>query len=311
MRLSLVPLAPLVLTACVMPPPPAPAGAASAAAPPTASSPPTTLPELTAPLTGPRVTVDGTPMSIVVPTGWRSGWHPDGEAYVISPAHGRTQALVAATAYPLDAAEAAGPIDALVAGALRDLDAAVQVETVEYFTVRGRAGARAIARAGDRGLLATALVVDAWAVVLVAVHAPAAAAEARAVSDTVIATLEGTPPAAEADTATAAAPPTAGAGPLPTTLVGCWSYYYASRTSGGGSSSVRIAFTADGRYRWRSHTSMPGMYREPTIEEGSVAVHGDQLALVADSGERLVKAYALDGATLVFDGMRLTRAGCP
>lgn len=311
MRLT---FAPLVFTACVVPPPApsaAPAGAPSAAATTTASSPPAVLPELTAPLTGPRVTVDGTPMSIVVPTGWRSGWHPDGEAYVISPADARTQALVAATAHPLDAAEAAGPVDALVAAALRDLDASVQVEAVEYFTVRGRAGARAIARAGDRGLLATALVVDAWVVVLVAVHAPAASAEAKAVSDTVIATLEGTPPAAEADTATAAPPPTAGAGALPPALVGCWSYYYASRTSGGGSSSVRIAFTAEGRYRWRSHTSMPGMYKEPTIEEGNVAVHGDQLALVADSGERLVKAYALDGATLVFDGMRLTRAGCP
>ncbi len=311
MRLTLVPLAPLVLTACVVPP--AAPAAAPATAPPTAPSPapaPAELRELTAPLTGPRVTVEGTPMSIVVPTGWRSGWHPDGEAYVISPADARTQALVAATAHPLDAAEVAGPIDALVAGALRDLDASVQLDAVEYFTVRGRAGARAIARAGDRGLLATALVVDAWAVVLVAVHAPAASAEARAVSDTVIATLEGTPPALEED---AAAPPAAatGAGPLPPALVGCWSYYYASRTSGGGSSSVRIAFTADGRYRWRSHTSMPGMYREPTIEEGSVAVRGDQLALVADSGERLVKAYAVDGATLVFDGMRLTRAGCP
>ncbi|MBZ0233300.1 MAG: hypothetical protein K8M05_13305, partial [Deltaproteobacteria bacterium] len=158
MRLTIVPILPLVLlvvVACVVPPPAGgPSSAAGpapgAGAPPTAPPPHAQLAELTAPLTGPRVTVEGTPMSIVVPAGWRSAWHPSGEAYVISPADGGTQAFVAATAHPLDPADAARPIEELVAGALREIDAAVQVERVEYFTVRGRAGARAIARAGDR-----------------------------------------------------------------------------------------------------------------------------------------------------------------
>ncbi|MCL4225434.1 MAG: hypothetical protein KJZ91_13310 [Myxococcales bacterium] len=313
------------VAACVVPadpayPGPGPAPAGATAAPPggpvagggPAPAGATVAPveahagELAAPLSGARVTIDGTAMTVVMPAGWRGAWQGD-EAYMITPTDGRTQALIAASAHPLSAEEATRSIQALLRSALADLDPQLQVARVETFTVRGRAGARAVGRTGDREVLATALRVDGWVIALVAVHAPAAAAAVRAVSDTLVATLDGAPAAGDGAAAAAAA----GTGGAPPELVGCWRFQYVSRGGGGGSQTIQVAFGEDGRYRWRVHTAMPGWYQEPTLETGRYAARGDRVELVADDGRSAVMRFARAGGALVLDGSRYLPSSCP
>ncbi len=310
------------VAACVVPadptypgPGPAPAGATAAppGGPPAASGGSAPVEahagELAAPLSGARVSIDGTAMTVVMPAGWRGAWQGD-EAYMITPTDGRTQALIAASAHALSAEEATRPIQALLLGALADLDPQLQVARVETFTVRGRAGARAVARTGDREVLATALRVDGWAIALVAVHAPAATAAVRAVSDTLVATLAGAPAAGDGGAAAAAGGAGSGGG-APPELVGCWRFQYVSRGGGGGSQTIQVAFGEDGRYRWRVHTAMPGWYKEPTLETGRYAARGDRVELVADDGRSAVMRFARAGGALVLDGSRYQPSSCP
>lgn len=290
----------LAITAAACVPPPT---AGDGATPPSTGAPagaPADYPPLTPArvLEGARLAIDGTGMSLVIPAGWRHGWSDAGgePVLVIEPPVGGPRGAVLATARRLAPEERRRPPTELLAALAADEGGGLDFAAPTGFTASGRRGARTSAPGADATTVLAGVIDGDWAIVFVVSHAPADGALYQAVLDTLLVTLDGALPAAATDAAA---------------VVGCWQAYVRSTTSGGGSQTIQVRLAADGSYRWRSHTRMPGYYSDPYVEDGRYEVDGDQLRFFPATGAAQAMAFAFDDHALVLGHDRFVAGSCP
>lgn len=244
-------------------------------------------------LAGKRVTPEGTQLSFVVPRGWSSGWEARDGQEVFVVASGKDVAILASARQLAPDERKLGP------GALleRWSPATAELRTVEAareFLVKGQAGAL-VARASSKPslrMVAAVVLVDGWGIVLVALSPPAKAGLARGALETMLATLEGRVPAAEASAGEGAA------------VIGCWTSYENFGRSG--SSTRKVTIAADGSYTWVGMNNFGSTGSSRSTEVGTWTLRGAQLVMVPQGGSASTYNVRRERRVLHLGDLKLT-----
>ena len=264
---------------------------------------------------GTRVTPEGSSLSFVIPSGWKSGWVREAseEVYAVEPTGGQHRGTVFATARPLDAAERATTIDVLLRNHVGELLRGATSETVFGPTKRtsnGNQAGQLIVRVEDQGKRlegnAAAVIIDGWAIVFLGVYEVSGADVFRPAVETMLSTLEGKPPTTTAGNEPGGSNGTradeGGSSPGGRSIIGCWEYSYSS----GGMSTTRIAFDADGTYDYYHYTSIGGATNESS-EQGRFTVTGNAIGTTANDGTTGSYTVEWDRAIPYLNGTRYLR----
>ncbi len=240
--------------------------------------------------------------SFKVPTGWNHGWSKDQESYALVP-NGklRGKSMVGITRRLLSAEERSQPISALlVAGAnelLGETRAQISIGP-ESFSINSARGGRLVGRSQVNGIAAEfylgAVIVESWAVVVIAAYPQSAEAIMRASMDTVLASMKVKAPKPNLQ--------------LSGKIVGCWELYRNDSDSQTGQAYTQRSyrFNRDGSYTYRYHLSVSsggGSVYDSDTDAGSWAIYGGTIFM--QSKEK----GGLDELDVQFRRARLILAG--
>lgn len=268
--------------------------------PPTGKAPRATL-------KGQRVTPRGQSASLVVPTGWKHQWGnaPSGEAaYVLTPARGPSQGIIALSMMPLSGADASRSVSELLRAGLEGLLAGQPYTLVEgphEFAIDDKPAGRVIVSAtiaqADGSMAPVegqlgGLIAEDFAYVLLSLYPSSEARLMREGADTALATLRVS--RAQEN------------GALKSRILGCWNHYDGRTDRDSSHSESRTyQFAADGSYAYRGRLNVnaAGMSGNSGSEEhGRFRVLGSMLHLFPAEGAAYSAAIRLEGGKLIAGG---------